>query len=123
MAENGITVRHVPDRSRFQLVDGDAPIGTAYYKDFTPPGSEAATERIFYHTVVDEAYGGQGLGGTLASTALKATVDQGLQIVAVCPYIKAYTGKHHDFDGSLTGTRQEHLAALPREDAPDERED
>lgn len=119
MDENTITVRPAPDRSRFQLVDGDAAIGAAHYRDFTPPDSDAATERIFYHTVVDEAYGGRGLAGKLASAALKATVEQGLKIVAVCPYIKAYTGKHHDFDGSLTGARQEHLAALPREDAPD----
>lgn len=46
------------------------------------------------NTVVDEAYGGQGLAGRLTAFALDETVSAGLSIVPVCPYIKKYLEKH-----------------------------
>ena len=90
-----ITVRNNPDRQRFQVFDGDVAIGKAAYLD------DADGHRIFYHTVIDEEYGGQGLAGRLAAQALDETVAAGLAIVPVCPYIKNYLGKHPRYSASV----------------------
>lgn len=83
-----IAIRNNPERSRFEVLDGDAVIGQAAYLDHDD------SQRIFYHTVVDEEYGGRGLAGQLAAQALDETVAAGLVIVPVCPYIKSYVEKH-----------------------------
>ena len=90
-----ITIRHNPDRQRFQVLDGDTAVGKAAYVD------DADGHRIFYHTVIDEEYGGQGLAGRLAAQALDETVAAGLMIVPVCPYIKKYLGKHSQYEASV----------------------
>lgn len=46
-------------------------------------------ERIFFHTEVEEQYGGRGLASTLIDAALDATATDGLTVVAVCPFVKA----------------------------------
>ena len=90
-----ITVRNDPDRQRFRVFDGDIAIGKAAYLD------DAAGHRIFYHTVIDEGYGGQGLAGRLAARALDETVAAGLAIVPVCPYIRSYLGKHPQYSADV----------------------
>lgn len=59
------------------------------------------SQRIFYHTEIDEAYGGRGLATILIKEALTMTRGAGQRIVAVCPMVKAYVEKHHDFDDIL----------------------
>lgn len=85
---NSITIRNDPDRLRFEVLDGGTLIGQAAYVD------DGDGHRIFYHTVIDEEYGGRGLAGLLAAQALDETVAAGLRIVPVCPFIKNYLGKH-----------------------------
>lgn len=114
---SGIRLEHTEARRRYDLFDGDAVIGSAHYRELfeTAPDGTARVERIFFHTVVDEAYSGQGLAGRLAAFALSDTVAGGARIVAVCPYIKAYLAKHDEFDGNVIPVRPEHLDALPRQ--------
>lgn len=50
--------------------------------------------RIFVHTEIGEEYAGQGLGGALAREAVGQTVDAGLTVVPVCPFIKKWLEKH-----------------------------
>jgi predicted GNAT family acetyltransferase len=90
-----ITVRNNPERSRFEVLDGGIVVGKAAYVD------HGSTERIFYHTVVDEEYGGQGLGARLAADALDGTVAQGLRIVPVCPYISKYLKRHLEYAANV----------------------
>ncbi|RZU62481.1 GNAT family N-acetyltransferase [Zhihengliuella halotolerans] len=106
-----IVVRENTEKLRYELVDteaeGGAVIGGAYYLGY------GENERIFYHTVVDEAYGGRGLAGVLAQTALEETVAAGLKIVPVCPYIKRYVTKHaEEFAGHVVSVKPVHLDAL-----------
>ncbi|GAA3704191.1 GNAT family N-acetyltransferase [Zhihengliuella alba] len=106
-----ILVRHDPDRQRYELVDagasGEPVVGSAHYR---PYGDDA---RIFFHTVVDDEYSGRGLAGTLAAFALRETVETGLRIIPVCPYIKVYVAKHRDeFGGHVDPVRQEHVDAV-----------
>src|SRR5690606_2968030 len=52
----------LPERQRFALDDEGKIIGAAHFHDFD---GAAGTERIFFHTTVDEEYGGQGLAGIM----------------------------------------------------------
>jgi predicted GNAT family acetyltransferase len=86
-----VTVVHVPDRRRYELRDGEKVIGAAHYR--RRPG-----QVVFTHTVVDDAYEGQGLGAELARQALTDVKESGLRIVPVCPFIAAYLRRHHEYD-------------------------
>lgn len=103
------TIRHNVDRERFEvLVDGGV-IGKAAYKTYDDGGSP---QRIFYHTVINEEYGGQGFAGRLAEVALNETVSEGLRIVPVCPFIKKFLTKHTEYAESTTAPRPAHLEYL-----------
>jgi predicted GNAT family acetyltransferase len=54
-------------------------------------------KRVFYHTEVDDAFGGRGLATIVIAEALAATRDEGLRIVPVCPTVVAYVKKHPEF--------------------------
>lgn len=104
-----ITVRPNTDRHRYELVDGDRVIGRAHWLPFN---SASHTERIFYHTTVNEEYGGQGLAATLAQFALEDTIAASMVAVTVCPYFTAYVRKHPEFQEHTAPVRPEHLAAV-----------
>lgn len=92
----GITVVDNFDARRYEIhIDGD-PAGFAEYR--VRPGMF-----VFVHTEIDPAYGGQGLGGTLASAALADVRQRGFRIVALCPFMVGYVGKHPEY-ADLTAT-------------------
>jgi predicted GNAT family acetyltransferase len=49
---------------------------------------------IFNHTEVPEQFRGRGYGEKLVEAGLAAARAEGLRIVAVCPYVRAYLRKH-----------------------------
>ncbi|UKA76337.1 GNAT family N-acetyltransferase [Arthrobacter sp. FW306-07-I] len=104
-----ITIRHSPERERFELLDAGNVIGKAAYKEYD--GGESP-QRIFYHTVVNEEYGGQGLAGRLATAALDSTVESGIAVVPVCPFIKKFLAKHPEYRGSVAAVTPAHLEFL-----------
>ena len=106
-----ITPVFLPERRRYALDDDGKVIGATHFREFTGP---AGTERIFFHTTVDEEYGGQGLASVLVKFALDNTIAGGAKIVAVCPYVKAYVAKHAEYQPHLVATTPEHLKVLPR---------
>lgn len=106
-----ITPVHLPERQRFALEDDGKLIGAAHYRDFD--GGEG-TERIFFHTTVEEAYGGRGLAGIMVEFALESTIASGARIVPVCPYVKGYVAKHSEYADHLVQPGSAHLEILPR---------
>ncbi|WNI19634.1 GNAT family N-acetyltransferase [Actinacidiphila sp. ITFR-21] len=48
----------------------------------------------FVHTEVEDAYGGRGVGSALARAALDEARAQGLQVVAVCPFVSGWIDRH-----------------------------
>jgi predicted GNAT family acetyltransferase len=102
-----ITIRNNPERSRFEVLDADAVIGQAAYVD-----NAGEAQRIFYHTVISEEYGGRGLAGALAAQALDETVAAGLMIVPVCPYIKKYLAKHPGYAANVLAPTPAHLESV-----------
>jgi predicted GNAT family acetyltransferase len=104
-----ITVRHNAGRQRFEILDAGNVIGKAAYKEYD--GGDTP-QRIFYHTVINEEYGGQGLAGQLATAALDETVSAGAGIVPVCPFIKKFLTKHPEYAGSTVRVAPAHLEFL-----------
>lgn len=84
-----------PDGSRYEVrVDG-ALAGFAAYR-------RREGRIVFTHTEVDDAYAGQGLGGALARGALEDVRAAGdLQVVAQCPFIAAWIGRHPGYQDLL----------------------
>lgn len=72
-----VTVRHTPERHRYELRDGDAVIGKAHY---VPHEGRKGPERIFHHTTVSEDYAGQGLAARLVQEALDDTLAAGTAV-------------------------------------------
>jgi uncharacterized protein len=84
-------VAHDVSGHQYTISVGGEPAGFAEYVD-------QGDQRIFVHTVVDDAFSGQGLGSVLARHALDDTRSAGERIVAICPFIAAYLARHHDWD-------------------------
>jgi predicted GNAT family acetyltransferase len=80
----------VPERSRYELiVDGDVAGFVTYRRE--------QGVITFVHTQVDDAYEGQGLGGTLAGAVLDAARASGLRVAPVCPFIQSYVEEHPEY--------------------------
>jgi hypothetical protein len=55
-------------------------------------------QRVFYHTEVEEQFGGRGLASILVTEALKATRADGKRVVPVCPMVADFIKKHPEFN-------------------------
>ena len=75
-----------PAAQRFELtVDGQV----AFLK------YERKNDRLeFVHTEVPPALRGRGIGQSLVKGALEAARREGLRVVPLCPFVKAYLRKH-----------------------------
>jgi predicted GNAT family acetyltransferase len=78
---------------RFELeVDGH--VAAAYYER----GGDVIT---FEHTEVPAELGGKGIGSKLVKGALDQVRAEGLKVVAQCPFVKGWIGKHPDYADML----------------------
>ena len=100
MSETPI-VRDNPDRNQFEIDLGDGEF--AYAKYNLLPGAIR-----FYHTVVPESHGGQGLGTALIKAGLTAARTRGLKVIPICPFFRAYLKKHPK-EQDLVPTEHRHL--------------
>jgi predicted GNAT family acetyltransferase len=53
---------------------------------------------IFFHTEVDPAFEGRGIGGRLAAGALDDVRARGLTFTVKCPFIAAYLKRHPEYE-------------------------
>jgi uncharacterized protein len=88
------TVRNNTEHHRFEL-DADGHTAVAYYQ--RSPGGVIT----FTHTEVPQELSGRGIGSALARGALEIIRALGLKVVAECPFISAYIGKHPEFNDLL----------------------
>ena len=82
-------VRNNTALHRFEL-DADGHTAVSYYK--LTPGVIT-----FTHTEVPPALEGRGIGSALVRGALESARAQGLKVVAKCPFVSAYIGRHPEF--------------------------
>ncbi|MEO6794797.1 MAG: GNAT family N-acetyltransferase [Mycobacterium sp.] len=100
------TVTH--DERQYQItVDGE----NAGFADYV----DAGDQRIFHHTVIDKAFGGRGLAGTLIAAALDDTRAAGKRIVPVCSFVEGYITKHPEY-ADLADPVTEQARAMVAED-------
>jgi uncharacterized protein len=93
--KTGTSVTITQEPRQFTIAIEGEPVGRLEFAD-------RDRQRVFYHTEVDEAFGGRGLATVLIGEALSMTRAEGLRIVPVCPSVAAYLKKHHDdFEGSV----------------------
>lgn len=79
-----------PERERYEIhVDGEL-AGFAEYRGRTDT-------RSFTHTEIDERFEGRGLGGELVRQALDDVRAKGLQVIPICPFVKAYLARHPEY--------------------------
>jgi hypothetical protein len=80
------TVNNNAAKHRFELeVEGH--LAAAYYE-------RSGNVITFEHTEVPVELGGKGVGSRLVRGALDQVRAEGLQVVAQCPFVKAWIGKN-----------------------------
>jgi len=80
---------------RFELmVDGH--LAAAYYK-------LDGNVITFVHTEVPPELGGRGVGSKLVRGALDQVRTAGMTVIADCPFVKAWIGKHDEYKNLLKG--------------------
>ena len=84
------TVRDNPVLKRFEL-ETEGHTASLYYK--LEPGVITLV-----HTEVPPELGGRGIGSALARGVLEAIRARGLKVVASCPFVAGYMGKHPEFN-------------------------
>jgi uncharacterized protein len=55
----------------------------------------------FVHTEVPPELGGKGVGSKLVQGALDQVRAEGLKVIAECPFVKGWIGKHPDYQNLL----------------------
>jgi uncharacterized protein len=81
------------DRHRFELeVDGH--VATEHYR-------LEGNVITFEHTEVPQELGGKGVGSRLVQGALDQVRAEGLKVVAECPFVKGWIGKHPEYKDLL----------------------
>jgi predicted GNAT family acetyltransferase len=88
---SNVEVVHIPEAERYEIhVDGKV-------AGFTEANPRDDGLVLFPHTVVDDAYEGQGLASRLVTGALDDIRRRGLRIIVTCPYVRHFLRKHAEY--------------------------
>ena len=83
-------IRDNAAQKRFEL-DVDGYTAVMYYR--LAPGVITLV-----HTEVPPEIGGRGVGSALVRGGLEMIRAKGLKVIATCPFVGAYMGKHPEFN-------------------------
>lgn len=83
-------VERVDADHRYEILVDGRRAGLTAYRD-------RGEQRVFFHTEIDDAFAGQGLGAQLVQQALADVRESGKRIVPVCPYVAKFLKKHAEF--------------------------
>ena len=93
-----VRVEHLPAQRRFVLHVGARRAGfTEYF--------EAEGRRAFVHTEVGQPFTGRGLASVLVRAAMTTTRADGLQVVALCPYVRRWVEGHPGYEDLVVAPR------------------
>ncbi len=99
------TVADNPAEERYELtVDGEL-AGIAEYRGH-------GQVRTLTHTEIEERFEGRGLATELIRSALADVRARGLQVIPICPFVKAFLAEHRE-DLDLVDTRIRVALNLP----------
>jgi predicted GNAT family acetyltransferase len=97
-----LTVADAPEHVRYEARTADGELaGILVYRT---AGSAERPVIVYEHTVVEPAFEGQGVGGSLASYALDDARARGASIVPRCPFVAAYLTRHPEYADLLDPT-------------------
>lgn len=80
--------------SRFELTAGGH-VAELIYR-------QRADRLVLVHTGVPEALGGHGIGGQLVTAAVRRAAAEGLTVVPLCSYARAWLRSHPDVAATVT---------------------
>lgn len=106
MTAETINVENSPDQRRYEISVDGALAGFTEYVD-------RDSQRIFFHTAIDEAFSGRGLASKLIAAALTDTRAAKRRVVPICPFVAAYVKKHDDFADIIDPVTPAALSAIP----------
>jgi predicted GNAT family acetyltransferase len=86
-----LQVVDVPASQRYEARLGDAVVGFSEYR-------RIGGRVVFFHTEVDPAFEGRGIGGRLAAGALDDARSRGLTVTVKCPFIASYIARHPEYE-------------------------
>lgn len=89
MSRPTVTVLDNPDRSRVEARTDDGSVAGFSDYERTPAGNYR-----FVHAEVDDAYEGQGVGGSLAQGVVDFVRRQQARLVPDCPFIRGWMSRH-----------------------------
>lgn len=72
---------------RYELVEDGTLLGVLNYRD-------RPNARVLVHTEVDSVHEGKGAGTRLIESALADIDARGLELVPLCPFVRAYLRNH-----------------------------
>ena len=88
-------VQNLPSEHRFEIRIGEEVAFLSYRR--------SGTTITLVHTEVPDSLRGRGLGDRLAQAALEHAREQGLMVIPVCPFVKAYITKHPEYASLVAG--------------------
>jgi predicted GNAT family acetyltransferase len=80
-----------PVEQRYEARIGEQLVGFSEYR-------RVRGRIIFFHTEVDPAHEGRGIGGRLAAGTLDDIRARGLKVTVKCPFIAAFMKRHPEYD-------------------------
>ncbi|MFJ9558614.1 GNAT family N-acetyltransferase [Streptomyces fuscichromogenes] len=89
-SSTAVVVERVAAGRRYDILVDGRRAGLTAYRDL-------GAQRVFFHTEIDEAFAGQGLGAQLVQQALADVRASGMRIVPVCPYVAKFLKRHEEF--------------------------
>ncbi len=101
-----VSVARNEAESRYEIAYSDSPKPVGF-TDYLINDND----RIFYHTEVDEDFGGRGLASILIAEAINDTFPTGQVVVGLCPFVKGHVDKH-GYDGGYRDGTAEDLAFI-----------
>jgi predicted GNAT family acetyltransferase len=94
------TVTDAPDRSRYEIRDGDRLLGMAAYQ-------RRGNQVVFTHTEVDDSQEHSGLGGRLVRAALDDVRSHGRTVVPMCSFVRGWIERHPEYRDFVDGSAAE----------------
>lgn len=94
MTEIDFVVEDHPDEQRYVARLGERVVGFTEYRWIRG-------RLVFFHTEVDPAVEGQGIGGRLAAATLDDVRARGMKIAVKCPFITAFLRRHPEYEDLL----------------------